>query len=154
MTFGAGIRHWVLLAALGGTGCGRAASWVEQASFAHGQADRAIAQGDVEGACVALEAFAARTVPAIVLARDRRVVLQDVLYRLSGLYSADHPKAALDAAERGLRLGESADVFTASLWVSQGRALEQLGDDRGAARAYANALKINDALLRAAEGQP
>jgi tetratricopeptide (TPR) repeat protein len=138
-----------VLAAVCGA-CGGAPSWVEAARTANGLADAALLRGDAGAALTALDAFADAPVPKTVARSDRRRVLQDVLYRLSELETLLDARRAVAYADRGLALGEHEDVFTANLWVAKGDALEQLGDDSGAARAFARALRINEGLLDAA----
>jgi tetratricopeptide (TPR) repeat protein len=150
------IRRLLTVAALAALccACGRAPSWVEAARTANERADAALLRGDAVSALSALDAFADAAVPNTVARPDRRRVLQDVFYRLSELETLVDARRAVAYADRGLTLGEHEDVFTANLWVAKGDALEQLGDDSGAARAFARALRINEILLDATGVSP
>ncbi len=154
----------LLVALVAAVGCARqepsapsAAEWIGQAREAHAAADRAVAREDWSAARDALRRAWQREVPAAVGADDRRVVRQDLAYRLAEVeLSAGAAEDALRWAEDGLREGRAEDVFTGNLLVARGRAREALGDDRRAAQDYFEALEINEALLRRTfdEGAP
>jgi len=125
-----------------------AGQWVLDIEGVHARVDGAIATGDRAAARHHIEAALSATVPTGVSAEHRRVVHQDLLFRLAGVeLSASGGEAALRASERGLALGRFDDLFTANLLLSAGRALETLGRDTEAADSYYRALKINEALL-------
>lgn len=122
--------------------------WIRQAHDANLQADRAIRRGDGESARKALVASLDQPVPGTVNPQDSRMVKQDMCFRLSLVeMDAKQPKAALAWAQRGLEIGQQQDLFTANLYVAQGRALEAMGQELEAAEAYHQALKINETLL-------
>lgn len=125
-----------------------AAAWLTQAQDAHREADEAILDNDLETAESILREALVEP-PETVHERDARVIRQDLYYRLATVLAdrADN-NAALEAADRGLALGEAEDLFTANLLVVKGRALEALGRDVDAAGIYFQALEINEALLR------
>jgi len=123
--------------------------WVESAEAAHRAADEAIARGELDEARAALLGPFEAEPPEGVAERDRRVVRQDLAFRLAEVeLEAEVPEAALRWVERGLELGRGEDLFTANLLVARGRANEALGREREAAADYFEALEINDALLR------
>jgi predicted negative regulator of RcsB-dependent stress response len=126
-----------------------ARAWIDAAKAANDRADRALESGDREEARAVLDAVLDSTAPRSISADDRRVVVQDVHYRLATIELDDgHPDRALAHAEAGLAEGRAGDVFTANLEVTRGRALEALDREVEAADAYFEALEINDALLR------
>jgi predicted negative regulator of RcsB-dependent stress response len=126
-----------------------ARAWIESASAANQTADRALESGDRARARTVLEDVLRAAPPRTVRPDDRRIVLQDVRYRLASIDLEDHePESALEHSEAGLALGRAEDVFTANLHVTRGRALEAIGREVEAADAYFEALEINDALLR------
>ena len=115
---------------------------------AHARADAAPA----EARNVLAQALAA-PVPREVKAEHRRVVHQDLSFRLALAELGERRFAeALAAADSGLALGRPADLFVANLWVARGEALEGLGRRAEAASAYFDALEINRELLRHALG--
>jgi len=133
-------------------GCSHAApqSWVERARDAHARADAALARGDLDGGRTALRELVDVPPPGAIALDDRRVVLQDALYRLAEIENSDRrPQAALAWADRGLALG-GRDLFYANLLVARGHAREQLGEDTWALTDYHDALVINDEILEKA----
>jgi predicted negative regulator of RcsB-dependent stress response len=109
----------------------------------HAEVDRLIDSGELEKARSVLEAALGRP--------KQRVIRQDLYYRLAEVnLELSLPDRALAAADAGLALGRGADIFTANLLVSEGRALESLHRDREAAATYADALAIDEALLEKA----
>jgi tetratricopeptide (TPR) repeat protein len=139
----------LLLAAV--WGCDGAASrWIDQARAANAQADAA---GEEGAATRALEDLVSRPPPAGVAAQDARAVLQDAWGRLASLaLRAGRPEIALRRADAGLLLGEGRDVFTSSLRILRGRALEALGREAEAAGDYQEAQAILAGLLDEAMG--
>ncbi len=88
-------------------------------------------------------------VPPRMASEDRRVILQDLFWRLAQVeLQAGQPQAALQWAHQGLKLRQKEDLFTANLFVARGRAKEMLGRDRESAHDYFEALKINETLLQ------
>lgn len=127
---------------------GEASEWLAQVRDAHATADAALLQDDAPSAARALREALDANIPEAVLPQDRRVVQQDLLYRLSSVQlESGRPAAALAAAERGLALGPGEDIFRANLLVVQGEALQAAGRDTEAAASYYAALMINRALL-------
>jgi predicted negative regulator of RcsB-dependent stress response len=121
-----------------------AKAWLEEVEHAHVTADT----GSAAQASAALNEALALPVSHEVSAMHRRVVHQDLLFRLSrAAIDAGHLEDALAAADRGLALGEQSDVFTANLQLARGEALEALGRATEAASAYFEALEINRKLL-------
>jgi len=150
------IRSLILLGALLGaalaSACGSedrpAATYVRETRAAHAAADRALERGDREGALAALRFLLEERAPEGLAPEDAWVIRADAAYRLAELeLGAGDPEAALAWIERGLEGGARADLFEANLLVTRGRALEALGRDVEAARAYHEALVINDELL-------
>ena len=140
--------RWLLLVALAGCSQARATGWLEQARAAHQQADSALLRGDLDAGRAALREFVDAPAPGRIALEDRRVLLQDALYRLADLELRDrHPQAALAWADRGLALG-GRDLFYANLLVARGHAREDLGEEVWAATDYHDALVINDELLQ------
>lgn len=142
--------RWVLAVALLGLfGCGRAASrWVADAASIHAQADALVKASDTARARALLEELLHRPVPAAVAAQDRRAVLQDTYARLAFLaLDSGDARQALRDADAGLSLGDSSDLFAATLHTVRGRALEALGQDADAARDYEAAQIVAEALL-------
>ena len=136
-----------------------ARAWLTAARRAHALADEALtgqgpepetkADESFEEAQAALESLAAEEAPPAIGEAEARAVQKDLYYRLAELALArDDAEMARAWADRGLRLGETEDLFTANLRIVRGRAEEALGDDRTAAADYHRALEINDALLR------
>jgi len=112
---------------------------------AHARADAARLPSSDE-----LGATLARPLPAGVRAEHRRVVHQDLLFRIARAeLGAGRFEPALAAADRGLALGRAVDLFTANLLVARGEALEKVGQRAAAASAYFEALQINQKLLGA-----
>lgn len=140
-----------LLLALLTPDCSRmdgSSQWIRQARDANLQADEAIRRGDSADARETLVASLDRQAPATVNPEDRRMVKQDMCFRLSLLeMDSKRHKEALAWAERGLALGRQQDLFTANLYLAQGRALQALSREPEAAEAYHRALKINENLL-------
>lgn len=131
-----------------------AAAWLAQAEHAHEVATAAAEARQWDTARGALRAAIEAEVPSGVSAQDRRVVRQDLAYRLAEVeLSAGAAEAAVRWAERGLEEGRGNDVFTANLLVIRGRANEAVGRDRPAANDYFEALEINEALLRRSLGE-
>jgi predicted negative regulator of RcsB-dependent stress response len=121
-----------------------AETWLEEIQRAHVVAD----SGSAAQASAALSQALATPVPRDVLAVHRRVVHQDLLFRLARAeLDAGRAAGALAATERGLALGQQPDVFTANLHLARGEALEVLGRATEAASAYFEALEINRKLL-------
>lgn len=121
-----------------------AETWLEEVERAHVTAD----SGSASQASAALRAVLATPVPPDVLVAHRRVVHQDLLFRLARVaLEADRAADALAATDRGLALGQEPDVFTANLHLARGEALEALGRATEAASAYFEALEINRKLL-------
>jgi hypothetical protein len=115
---------------------------------ANDEADRRLSSGDGAGARAILREAAEAKVPTGARAGDARAVRQDLLYRLAALeLGASRAKEAAAAATQGLELGRAKDVFTSNLLIVRGRALEELGDPRGASRDYHDALLVTEALL-------
>jgi tetratricopeptide (TPR) repeat protein len=144
----------ILLAlALGPVACGDGTSpreWLAAAEEAHREADLLEQAGDRAGAARLLRESAESPAPERTHAEDARVVRQDLYYRLAAVELAQHRLTeAIAAATRGLELGRRQDVFTASLLVVRGQALEEQGDPRAASRDYHEALLVNEALLEA-----
>ena len=153
-------RAWLVLGLLGScslSACGDerapepapdAATWLSQLRSAHPRADAALSAGNVDDAVAVLAEAGRAPMPAELLAADRRVLHQDLLYRLGGAeLDRAEPARALAAAERGLGLGRAQDVFTANLLVVRGEALQALERETEAAASYFEALEINRALL-------
>jgi hypothetical protein len=140
-----------LLLLLLACGCSHAApGWLDHARDAHSRADAALARGDLDGGRSALRELVDASPPGGIALEDRRVVMQDALYRLAEIELSDRkPQAALSWADRGLALG-GRDVFYANLLVARGHAREQLGEDTWALTDYHDALVINDELLQKA----
>lgn len=128
--------------------------WVSGAARAHELADEAVARGDLNEARRTLRAAVDAPIPEAVEPEDRRVVRQDLLYRLADVeLRASRAAEAESLADEGLGLGRARDLFTANLLVMRGRAREALSKDREAAGDYFEALEINSELLdRALEG--
>jgi hypothetical protein len=125
-----------------------AGDFFSRTESANEEADRRLSSGDGAGARAILREAAEAKVPATARASDARAVRQDLLYRLAALeLGASRAKEAAAAATQGLELGRSEDVFTSNLLIVRGRALEQLGDPRGASRDYHDALLVTEALL-------
>jgi tetratricopeptide (TPR) repeat protein len=132
---------------VGTSSTGRAA-WLAQVTGTHAEVDRLLDQHDAASARGILERALARPVPAYVAAEDRRIVLQDLWFRLGEVeLELGAAERAQRAAEQGLALGLAADVFAANLRIVEGRALEALGRDAEAVDRYRAALEINEALL-------
>lgn len=128
---------------------GEASAWIEAAKDAHREADAKIAAGDRAAARDALARAFDVAPPPSIAPEDRRVVRQDLAYRLAELaLSEEDARTAKEWADRGLEQGRAGDVFTANLLIVRGRAREMLGDDRAAVDDYFEALEINEALLR------
>jgi hypothetical protein len=144
------VRAALLALALSVAGCDlpSGGAWLGAAAAAHRSADEALARGDRPAARAALSAFAEAPRPPGVPPDDRRVVVQDVYFRLSVLALEEGDAAAgLTWADRGLLAGREADVFTANLHVARGKALEAQGDAVAAAVDYLAAQRINERLL-------
>ena len=124
------------------------ADFVRRSIEAHRLADAAIEKGEVAEARAHLEAIWQEQAAGSLAEADRRVILQDVAYRLADLESAagEHGQALL-RCDAGLALGQHDDLFTANLLVERGRALEDLGRDAEAVKSYAQAMHINEQLL-------
>jgi tetratricopeptide (TPR) repeat protein len=121
-----------------------AETWLEEIERAHVTANT----GSAAQASAALSAALATPVPPDVLAVHRRVVHQDLLFRLAHAeLDAGRSKDSLAAADRGLALGQQLDVFSANLHLVRGEALDALGRATEAASAYFEALEINRKLL-------
>lgn len=154
-------RRWpvlLMLAALFACSRGQApARWIESVREADRLAEAALEAGDPAAARKVLLASLQAEAPAGIQPDDARAIRQDICFRLALIeLDAGAPKEAQAFAERGLRLGEHEDLFTANLLVAQGRSLEALGKDAQAAESYHRALKINQLLLErelAAEGE-
>lgn len=143
------------LALCGVAGCGSteprderleldATAWLERVERAHVTADL----DPAPQANAALREALALPVPSDVSAAHRRVVHQDLLFRIARAeLDAGQLEAALAAVDRGLALGQQPDVFAANLHIARGEALERLGRDAEAASAYYEALEINRKLL-------
>lgn len=124
--------------------------WLEEVERAHVAADT----GSASQASAALSEALAMPVPSDVLGAHRRVVHQDLLFRLARAeLEAGRPADALAATDRGLALGALSDVFAANLHLVRGEALEALGRATEAASAYFEALEINRKLLHHVLGQ-
>ena len=125
--------------------------FVRRSIEAHRLADAAIEKGDVAEARARLETLWQEQAAGALAEEDRRVILQDVAYRLADLESAagEHEQA-LGRCDAGLALGQHDDLFTANLWIERGRALEDLGRDAEAVKSYAQAMRINEQLLEGA----
>lgn len=153
------MTRWVplLLLLLSLVACGDAgpdpAAWVAEAEAAHARADAAAAGGDLQAAHDELSRFVHGEVPIAMADADRRVVRQDVHWRLAELaLEMGEPQRAIRHANQGLAEAEgrpAVDVFTANLLVARGRAREAANDPLGAASDYHDALRIHDALLHA-----
>ena len=147
--------RWLVLAVCVASACGPsepaaeppvrdAEAWLEAVERAHVTADTEPASQ----ASAALSMALATPVPRDVLAMHRRVVHQDLLFRLARAeLDGGRPADALAATERGLALGQQPDVFTANLQLARGEALEALGRAAEAASAYFEALEINRKIL-------
>jgi hypothetical protein len=131
-----------------------AGDFFSRAESANREADRRLSSGDPASARAILRDATDAKVPSGARAGDARAVRQDLLYRLASLeLGAGHAREAVASATEGLDLGRSKDVFTSNLLIVRGRALEQLGDPRGASRDYHDALLVTEALLdRSLEG--
>ncbi len=165
-TTGARSRHWVL-AFCGGmfaasvlASCATerepsrdpqgpsARDWIVHMRDAHGRADAAMSATDPDNARQALQRALAVAVPTGVHAEHRRVVAQDLLFRLAQIaLLRGMPDEARDAAERGLAMGAHDDIFTANLMMARGQALEAQKREPEAAASYHEALLINEKLL-------
>lgn len=142
--------RWALVVALLGLfGCDPAAArWVADAASIHAQADALVRASDTARARALLEELVHRPVPLAVAAQDRRAVLQDTYARLAFLaLGSGDPRQALRDTDAGLALGESSDLFAATLHTMRGRAREALGQDADAARDYEAAQVVAEALL-------
>lgn len=125
--------------------------FVRRSLEAHRMADAALERGDLDEARTRLERIWQAQGAEGLAEADRRVILQDVAFRLAALESqAGKPEAALARAEAGLTLGRHEDLFTANLLIERGRALEALKRDAEAVASYARAMSINEKLLDAA----
>lgn len=149
-------------AGFGATGCAPARDagvpsaneWLSATHAAHARADAALAAGEPGPARTLLTRALEQPVPAEVRPEDRRLVHQDLLFRLSEVALADRaPADALLCSERGLALGRQNDLFSANLLVARGHALAALGRDVEAAISYRDALAIDEQLLHIALGQ-
>jgi predicted negative regulator of RcsB-dependent stress response len=143
------VKTPLLLVAAFVCGCGNApARWIEEARRAHAEADARLREQDLRGADAVLRRLVTQPVPSNVAAADRRVVLQDAYARLARVGIEEGlPEQALRDADAGLELGEQEDVFTCTLRILRGHALEALGRDPEAARDYETAQVIAAALL-------
>jgi len=120
-----------------------ATEWIDQIARAHADADLPAA-----GTSAGLEEALALPVPSDVLPEHRRVVHQDLLFRIARVeLAAKRFDRALAAADRGLALGRQTDMFSGNLLIARGEALEGLGRATEAASAYYEALEINRKLL-------
>jgi hypothetical protein len=143
----------VALAGLLALGCSRRhpaadSAWVGEAARLHALADQLLAAGNRPAARDALAGIVDGPVPAAVPADARRGVRQDTYFRLAQLALDERDaRGAVALADRGLALGDGADLFVANLLVVRGAAHEALRDDPAAARDYHRALVINEALL-------
>ena len=134
-------------------GCGErpAARWVDELLLVHERAEALLRGGSARDAAHALAQLPPP--PRDVAAQDARAALQDAAARRAAIeLSRGDAAAAESAATEGLALGEGGDVFAAALHLARGRAREALGKDREAARDYAAAIAIDEALLDAALG--
>jgi hypothetical protein len=150
-------RAWMAAVALALVSCGAQQSGrlpegvqsVDTLRGLHAEVDRLIDSGDLERARAVLEAAIDR--PAGTHREQSRVIRQDLFYRLAEVnLELSAPERALAAAGSGLSLGRGADVFTANLLITQARALESLHRDREAAATFADAIGIDEALLKEA----
>ena len=159
----AAIAFALLLASWAGAGCAGesapelevdAADWVDGVRRAHAAADAALSAGQVQVALERLSAALETPVPPQVQPEHRRVVHQDLCFRIAqAQLSQGRAGDARVAVERGLALGRAKDVFSANLLIARGAALEAEGRDTEAAASYYEALEINRALLDTALGQ-
>ena len=86
--------------------------------------------------------------PRSVAAEDARVVRADACARVAAAdLGLDNPRAALDRVKEGLALGWREDPTTAALLIVRGRAHEMLGQTVEAARAFSEAIAIDERLL-------
>jgi len=152
-------RQYVLLALLSCVAllasCARSSSeeWVGEAEQAHAVADRAQTPEQRQQAGEALERVLESARSRGLKTEAALAVQQDVYYRLAELALADgKADVALRWTREGLALGEQASVFSANLWISQGRAHEALGDKAAASEAYFEALKVNEVLFERSLG--
>jgi hypothetical protein len=149
-------RVWLALAVVAAASCARqygGEPWAIEAAERHRSADQLLDRGDPEGARRQLESVIGAGAPAG--SEDGRRVLQDTYFRLARLdLDARRAESALALAERGLALGQPADLFVANLLVARGAAHEALGHAPAAAADYHQALLINDQLLRQELGHP
>lgn len=127
-----------------------AREWLVRMRAAHARADAALARDQRAIASEVLRAALELPTPAALDGHHRRIVQQDLWFRLSGVELASAPSEALLAAERGLAHGHGDDLFTSNLLVARGRALAALGRDTEAASSYHEALAIDERLLQAA----
>ena len=122
--------------------------FVRRSLEAHRLADAALERGDLDEARTRLESIWRAQGAAGLAEADRRVILQDVAFRLAALEAeAGKPEVALARAEAGLALGAHEDLFTANLLIERGRACEALQRDAEAVQSYAQAMSINEKLL-------
>jgi tetratricopeptide (TPR) repeat protein len=132
---------------------GVASEWLDLVQREHARADEALAAGDADRARAALRAALDVQVPHSIRAEHRRVVHQDLWFRLATLDAGARPAEALLEAERGLSLGRNDDIFTSNLLAARARALAAVGRDTEAASSYHEALEIDERLLHAALGR-
>jgi hypothetical protein len=129
--------------------------WLAAVRSAHLHADAASDPASAERAIAGLQLALEVPVPASVSTDHRRIVHQDLLFRIAELeLDAGRARQAQLAAERGLDLGRAMDLFTANLLIARGRSLEAAGRDTAAAAVYYEALEINRELLRRTLGSP
>lgn len=144
------MKAWLILLALL-SGCadqGATSAWIEAAERSNHAADTAVDDGNPNQARAALESFMAVHPPQGVAVADVRMLHQDGFFRLAAIALAQQqPRDALVYADRGLRLGQDVDLFTANLLVVRGQALEALDQKDTAAADYLRALSINEQLL-------
>jgi predicted negative regulator of RcsB-dependent stress response len=119
-------------------------AWLADLERAHAAADT----DPPEAASTVLREALALPVPPEIRPAHRRVVQQDLLFRIARAeLDGGHSAAALAAADRGLALGGDTDIFRANLWIARGEALVALGRDTEAASSYYEALELNRKLL-------
>ena len=86
--------------------------------------------------------------PAQMPADEVLALRQDAYAQAAAIELENHrPADALKRAQEGLALGAKGDVFQAALLVAHGRASEALGHDADAAKDYAAAIRLDEALL-------
>jgi hypothetical protein len=130
--------------------------WPVVARVGSEEADTLAARGSYSEGAELLERLAQSLVPARIEGPVELALAQDSWAHAAQLrLSARQPAAAENAADAGLALGETSDVYEATLHILRGRARELVGNSGGAALDYDRAAQIDEKLLEAtAHGDP